>query len=179
METSNPTGRSRPAAQAAFSLVEVVIAIGIVAFAFMAILGMLPVGMSVFRNSMNNAITSQIAQRVINDCQQSDFSELIKDEGGNPITAASGRKVKRYFDDQANETTDVSQAIYWVNTRIRPGTAFSGGAAAFINTNLATVTVQVAHNPPGGTSLESTLNSDNLWSTTLSLIHISEPTRPY
>ena len=135
-----------------FSLVEVVLAIGVVAFAFIGIFALLPMGMSVSRASMEASVGSQIAQRVINDAQQSDFPELIKDAGGNTITGANqtGRKAVRYFDDQGNEvlSTNLSLAIYHVNTRITPATAMpKTGTSNADNVNLAVVTVQVASNP--------------------------------
>lgn len=135
-------------------------ALGIVSFAFMALLGLLPAGMKVFRESMHNSVTSQIAQRVINESQQTDFSELVKDAGGSPITGSSGRKAVRYFDDQAKELTSSQQsAIYWVNTRVSPGTLLPGSGQT--NTNLATVVVQVALNP-SLRNLDGQLRN-NLW----------------
>jgi uncharacterized protein (TIGR02598 family) len=107
--------------------VEVVLAIGVVAFAFIAIFGMLPTGMGISRQAMDASVGSQIAQRVINDAQQTDFSELLKDASGKTIagTNQTGRKAVRYFDDQGGELTEASRhlAIYHVNTRIMPATA--------------------------------------------------------
>lgn len=140
-------------------------AIGIVSFAFMALLGLLPAGMKVFRESMQSSVTSQIAQRVINEAQQTDFAELIKDAGGSTINSGSGRKAVRYFDDQATElaanASQQASAIYWVNTRISPGTTLPGTTQA--NSNLATVIVQVALNP-SRRNLEGQLQN-NLWTT--------------
>ena len=47
-----------------FSLVEVVIAVGVAAFALVALLGLLPSGLKTFKSTMNTAVGSQIAQRV-------------------------------------------------------------------------------------------------------------------
>lgn len=135
-----------------FSLVEVVLAIGVVAFAFMAIFALLPAGLGISRQSMEASVGSQIAQRILNDAQQSDFSELIKDASGKTITGTNqtGRKAERYFDDQGNELLESkkSQAIYHVNTRIMPATAMpKTGTSNLDNVQLAVVTVQVATNP--------------------------------
>jgi uncharacterized protein (TIGR02598 family) len=130
----------------------VTLSIGIVAYAFVAIFALLPTGMSVFRQSINNVITSQIAQRVTNDCQQTDFTTLIAYSGTNP----NGSMPPRYFDDQANELTSSTSAIYWVNTVITPATTLPAGS---VNTNLATVNVQVANNP----GHQALAVSNNLW----------------
>lgn len=131
-------------ARAAFSLVEVVMAIGIVAFAFISVLGMIPTGLSTFRQAMNTSVGSQIAQRVINDAQQMDFLTLSNQTSGS----------FRYFDDQGNEL-DVSaqgdapsNAIYHVRMVVTGSTATpSSSSAGAVNPNLATVKVQVAANP--------------------------------
>ena len=158
-----------------FSLVEVVLAIGVVAFAFVAIFGMLPTGLGISRQAMDASVGSQIAQRIINDAQQSDFSELLKDASGKPIagTNQTGRKAERYFDDQGGELPAVSKkdAIYHVNTRITPATAMpKTGTANGDNVHLAVITVQVANNP-GNQELALSLDASdaqdkplrNLW----------------
>lgn len=169
------TKRQEAASCAAFSLVEVTIAIGIVAFAFVAILGLLPTGMTVFRQSINTTVTSQIAQRIINDARQTDFDELIKDAGNSTITGSNmtGRKAERYFDDQGNElaATDRGKSIYSVNTRITPETPLPSVGSNSDVPHLATVTIQVANNPGGNAlALDPSSASDqnkpmrNLWS---------------
>ena len=73
-----PLSRKSPAGarQSAFSLVEVVLAVGVISFAFVAILGLLPAGLAQFRQAMDNSVGAQIAQRIILDCQQTDFTTL-------------------------------------------------------------------------------------------------------
>ena len=150
---------------AGFSLVEVALAIGVVAFAFVAIFGLLPTGLSISRQAMEASVASQIAQRVINDAQQSDFAELLKDAAGITIsgTNQTGRKAERYFDDQGGElaATNKSLAIYHVNTRITPATAMpKTGTSNIDNVHLAVVTVQVANNP-GNRQLALSSDSSN------------------
>lgn len=164
-----------PTRRKGFSLVEVVLAIGVVAFAFVAILGLLPAGLGISRQAMEASVGSQIAQRVIHDAQQSDFSELLKDAGGKTITGTNqtGRKAERYFDDQGEElpATRRSSAIYHVNTRITAATAMpKTGTSNLDNRHLAVVTVQVATNP-GNRELALSLDASdaqdkplrNLW----------------
>lgn len=137
-------------------------AIGIVSFAFVGVLGLIPTGLTTFRRALDVSIGSQIAQRVINEAQQTDFSVLISGSCANP----------RYFDDQGTEvvpanasaltTTERARVIYWVNTQVQPSTSipFTSGTSQ-LNGNLATVTIQVVNNP-GNTPINS--GSDGLWS---------------
>lgn len=82
----------------AFSLVEVVLALGIVSFASMAILGLIPVGLTNFRQSMNTTVQAQIAQKLINDAQLTSYDKLINfrtnfDEAGNGVAASDTTKL--------------------------------------------------------------------------------------
>lgn len=167
---------SRTKSSLGFSLVEVVLAIGIVAFAFVGIFALLPTGMGISRQAMDASVGSQIAQRIINDAQQSDFPELLKEANGKTITGTNqtGRKAERYFDDQGGELPAASKAraIYHVNTRITPATAMpkTGTSTGGDNVNLAIVTVQVVNNPGNRELALSTDPSDsqdkplrNLW----------------
>jgi uncharacterized protein (TIGR02598 family) len=150
-----------------FSLVEVVLAVGIVAFAFVGVLALLPTGMSVFHQSLNISVGSQIAQRVINDAQQTDFTQLISGGAGtspfrlaNPIDSAKGPV--RWFDDEGKELSSAAGAVYFVNTRIVTSTALPLASGTMTNPDLATVTVQVATNP-GNQTLALSASTD-LWS---------------
>ena len=128
---------------------EVTLAIGIVAFAFLAVFGLLPTGMTVFRQTMETSVGSEIAQRVINEAKQADFTALIL--GATGAANETFRKPLRYFDVQGNELTAVAGstvapagAIYQVNTRIMPVTTVP---STYGNINLALVTIQIAYNP--------------------------------
>ncbi len=106
----------------AFSLIEVVLAIGIVAFAFIALLGLLPVGMKTFRTAIDTSLGAQIGQKVVSDLQESEFDGVIQNAGYtltpppprvlgaqtrpayNPLSdQAGGTAQVRYFNDQGNE----------------------------------------------------------------------------
>jgi len=155
------------AREAGFTLVEVVMALGIVAFGIIAVFGLLPAGLGIFRESIEATVSSQILQQILVEAQETDFDQLIKDHTGNPISAGTtGKKAIRYFDDQGREQASATGAIYHVNTRIQPATD-SPGKAPFTNPDLATVTVQAAKNP-GGRALayETDFTLSNLWSGT-------------
>jgi uncharacterized protein (TIGR02598 family) len=136
---------------AAFSLVEVVIAVGVAAFALVALLGLLPAGLKTFKGTMNMATGSQIAQRIFNDMQVADWSDL--------------GPTNRFFDEQGNEmaNSNALNCIYWVRvsttnalTRMN-STQIQGNTS----TNLLTVTVMIANNPGGSMSAQSVFSSTN------------------
>lgn len=118
-----------------FSLVEVAMALGIVAFAFTALLGMLPLGLSMFRDAMETSVTTRIFERVGGDLQQSDFDTLSA--GGFPV---------RYFDDQGNELPGPAGALYWAKPLVYVAADLPGFTG---NEELTRVLIEVAHNPSG------------------------------
>ena len=154
--------RLSPAGERAFSLVEVVLAIGVVAFAFIAIMGLIPAGLNQFRKAMDTTVCAQIAQRVINEAQETDFNILI-DQANLPPTAnftfrapAVQAPAPRYFDDQGSEIVPKAKVlsadekaaiIYWVNMRVMPQTALPKTNTGPDSPHVATLTLQVAFNP--------------------------------
>ena len=140
----------------AFSLVEVVIAIGIVAFAFVAILGLLPSGLKTFRQAMDQTIVTRVTQMVGNEAQQADFDNIINIT--NP---------PYYFDDQGDPVTNASKAIYVAQLLVVTNNATTNIWSAN-GTNVKTLVIQVAHNPGNKVSLSTTsLSLDptlQLWS---------------
>lgn len=155
---------------AAFSLIEVTLAIGIVAFAFIPILGMLPTGLGVFRNAMNVSVSAQIAQRLVSEAQQSDFDALVPYAGnslaGVTLGGSEGKQFfalpLRYFDDQGNEVaaTNPSKIVYTARVRgslpgkIDPSvhkkewfTSLPSTGRRFNPRDATILTVQVVNNP--------------------------------
>ena len=164
--------RFRQGKAAGFTLIEVAIAVGILAVALVALLGLMPAGMTNFRKAMDTSITAQIAQRILLDLQQADFDQVVdtKNETGNTpptytFTAPSRTLVRdaqrfRYFDEQGVElvlqtnatsltTTQKAALVYQVNVRIMPKAAQPANAT--ISGDVALVTVQVARNPANRT----------------------------
>jgi uncharacterized protein (TIGR02598 family) len=116
--------------------VEVTLAIGIIAFAFVAILGLMPVGLSTFRKSMDTSINSQIVQRLINEAQQTDYPKLV----------ATPTSPLRYFDDQGNEVSGGDSYIYVAEVSVVAPTALPNTSTP-PTSSLATVVVRLANNP--------------------------------
>ena len=136
---------------AAFSLIEIVLAIGVVSFAFVGVVGLLPAGMDVFRKSMNASVGVQIVQRVLTEAQQTDFNVLTGQDTQQPAPAYYEYMATRYFDDEGTElpTGQAAKSLYHVHTVVQNLPKFPDGAGK--NTiemnDLATVVVQVAVNP--------------------------------
>ncbi len=168
----NPTApQIRSRWRAGFSLVEIMLAIGIVSFAFVGLMGLLPVGLASFRNAIDASVGSQIFQRVATDLEQMEFDSLLALGDHSAESDADFFVLPvRYFDDQGVEvaagggelsTADELRVIYHVRIRIsRPGPAVisgpttgitslpaSQGATRFTLRDSVIATIQVAHNP--------------------------------
>jgi uncharacterized protein (TIGR02598 family) len=154
-----------------FSLVEIALAIAIIAFAFVGLMALLPLGLTQFRSAMDTTIGAQIFQRVIGDVQQTDFDTLLASAEEN----AGGYYAlpTRHFDEQGNEVrpagpngftpNELERILYQVRVRgSEPGTANveqhrnesltslpSERGARFNPRDSTFVTVQVAKNPSG------------------------------
>lgn len=86
-----------------FSLVEVVLALGICSFSMMAIVGMIPVGLSTFNDAMNTTVQSQIVQRLAGDVLLTDYSSLTGSAGA-----------PHYYNEQGLPTSQASSDVVYV-----------------------------------------------------------------
>lgn len=66
-------------AASAFSLVEVTLALGIVSVSLLSLIGLLPAGLGVLRESMDQTVHAQIVQRIAAGVVVADFSSLGND----------------------------------------------------------------------------------------------------
>jgi uncharacterized protein (TIGR02598 family) len=71
-----------------FTLVEISISIGVVAFAMIAMLGLLPVGLTTFQEASTLSVRSQIVQAISNEIARSDSTNIAATE--------------YYFDNEGN-----------------------------------------------------------------------------
>lgn len=139
---------------AAFTLVEIALSIGVISFAFLGVVGLLPAGMEVFHKSMNTSIGSQLVQRVLTEAQQTNFAVLTSGtppEPGAQLPPYYEYIPIRYFDDEGNElpAAQASRSVYHLRAIVQNIPKFPDGSGK--NTiemnDLATVVVQVAVNP--------------------------------
>jgi uncharacterized protein (TIGR02598 family) len=126
----------------AFSLVEVTLALGIVAFSLVTLLGVMPMGLATFHKAVETSVSSQIVQQVVSDVEQTDFSTLTASSTG--VTQLG----LRYFDDQGNELSSATSpgAIYQVNVVINTSPVLSGGSTTAAP-SLACLTIDIVANP--------------------------------
>ena len=94
---------SGPAAEA-FTLIEVVMAIGITAFAAFAIAGLIPVGLSNFRQTKNLSTAAEISRQVFSEIQVTPFSKLVTPPGSGSQTPGNNNPAFRF----APPTQDVN-----------------------------------------------------------------------
>lgn len=153
-----------------FSLVEVVLALGVVAFAFVAILGLIPAGMTTFRQAINISVCSQIGQKVISDAFQADYDTLLTPLGQNQDSQTPFLTNYRYFDEEGNEILPRSLPtnynaniapsepfVYLVTTKVSPyivlpqSAGFTAASPYSVPTDAspqsAVITVQVVFDP--------------------------------
>lgn len=117
-----------------FTLVEVTLALGIISFAFVAMFGLLPVGLSVSRQAIDTTIEAQIVQKLTSQALQTDFSQLSKLDPSIYPTAAS------YYFDNEGKTASQTNALYKAGFSVATSTSLS----ANVNTQkLATVSIFV------------------------------------
>lgn len=137
-----------------FSLIEVILALGVVAFAFVALFGMLPVGLNAFNNSVDSTISAQIAENVMSQLRQGKFSQISTQYNDITDTAASkfpsfyavsgtttypAPAIGFYFDDQGNQ-------ISFVNPTATSGTTNVNAVATVPNNYVYSAEVQVYYN---------------------------------
>jgi uncharacterized protein (TIGR02598 family) len=121
---------------AGFTLVEVVLAIGIVAFALLPLLGLVPMGLSRSQQAFDTTIQAQIVQQMTSQAQETNFSTLSQLNSNGLI----------YFDTYGNLTAVASPGGYMAafstpaNTVLTTGTS-SGAATSVTTTQLDTLTI--------------------------------------
>lgn len=124
-----------------FTLIEVVLAIGVAAFAVVAMIGLMPSAFTSFRSALSGSQGFRIAQQVFHNVQMADFSQL------KPVIHA--------YDDQGREisaaTSAPSSCRYYARVTLSSTPAGSNSVTVLGNTsvNLMKVRVDVAENPSG------------------------------
>ena len=148
---------------------EVVLAIGVVAFCFVGIFALLPAGLGVFHQAEDTSVSAEIVQRIVSEAEQSDFKSLT----GNAASGSYYVLPLRYFDDRGSEVNvvnplalsrdELARVIYWVRIRgSLPGNADPAKHTASYFTSLPStggsrfnprastyLAIQIARNPAG------------------------------
>ena len=139
--------------RAAFSLIEVTLAIGIMAFAVVPVVGLLPIGLRVHRDSMVAIASTQIVGRVTHELEQTDYSTL---PGVPNTTSVVTGPLTYYFDDQGDllpSATD-SRRIYDVQATVNaPSTLPALSGVTTTTASLARVEIDIGLNPGRSASI--------------------------
>jgi uncharacterized protein (TIGR02598 family) len=152
MKSAQPP-RRRSLSRSGFSLIEVVLAVGIMALGVVTILGLLPHGMEVSRKTANELAEGRIVDSIVSDVQAMSWDDLQESPngpyGGDPV----------YFDDQGlriNLAEANTQQSYIARVSIPPADSASSQGAVVLPTNdpvtpshrnLRRVVIEVASTP--------------------------------
>ena len=114
MTLRSPTSRARSVQ--AFSLIEVVLALGVVSFSLVGILGLLFSGLTTFHRSMDQTVQAQIAQQIIGQAQLTSYGNLANfttnyDENGNGVAASDPTAIYTVTFALSNLSTSLSTNI--------------------------------------------------------------------
>lgn len=119
-------------AVAGFSLVEVTLALGIVSFSLLTMVGVMPVGLSTLKQATEQTTESQIVQKIGCEAYLTSFSKLG--------TSFSGRTF--YYDERgkllaASPASAPAGTRYWAKASVVdsvfPGSANAGSQGAMAN----------------------------------------------
>lgn len=105
----------RKRTKAGFNLVEVVLAMCVIAIAFTSLFGVMPVALQNYRHAMSMTTAANILAKVSSDLQQTSADQINLMVGTAPN--------KRYFDDEGQDVTGTSHqgaALYEVDYRAIP-----------------------------------------------------------
>ena len=101
-----------------FSLVEVTLAMGLVSFSLVGLMGLLPVGLSNFREAMELQTQARIAQQIAAEFQLMPFSQ---------VTAGSYQgDFPRHYDEEGSKVS-AAEAIYTVTANAPGAMELPGG----------------------------------------------------
>ena len=112
----------------AFSLLEVVIALGIVGFALTTLIGLMPVGLNIFRDSITATVQTDVLRQLTSQFQETPFNKL------------TNSTKMLYFSDQSAPVETDADALLGVTYTFTANTDLlsSGGYA---NANLKTALI--------------------------------------
>jgi uncharacterized protein (TIGR02598 family) len=133
--------------KSAFSLIEVTIAIGIVGFALLAVLGAISTGSNIQRQAINATVQAQIMQSVLGSLRQSDWTGLPGWDGTN-----------LFFDERGVVLSNAANAIYTATPTVITSVSLPGAVA---NTNMARVNVQISKNTTNDSVTVSAIIANN------------------
>jgi len=132
----------------AFTLVEVALALAITTFGIVAVLGLLPGGLTAARNAADSTITATIVQDMFSTLRQQSFTNTTL-WGLNYSLANAGSATSSYFDQAGNQTnassyyqiTVTNLSVSTSMTMVKATVVWPAQSVAPINTNVYTTTI--------------------------------------
>ncbi len=145
-----------------FSLVEVTLAIGVIAIALIPMLGLIPTGLGSFDSALKQSAAREIADRITADIRQTNPDELA--------TLYGGQGQERQFDNQANPVSPSdASGVFRAVAKLSDNTGgvaegrFGSKSNLKDNNSLLLVEIQIAFYPEGaGGSADPFSNSEQL-----------------
>jgi uncharacterized protein (TIGR02598 family) len=141
--------KTKPFLKRGFSLVEVTLAVGVLSFALVALFGMLPVGLQVFREAVDTTAQNQIMQKLTTLAEQTEFTKL---DGAvaTKVSSAADRETASakfyYFNDQGEEVFDEKDAVYTAGLTYTASTNLPNAAKTIVSQSIATLWVDIYNN---------------------------------
>lgn len=130
--------------RAAFSLVEVTLAIGIVSFAILSVLGTMSVGLSTVRDAKKDTTSAQIASQIGSGMSQTPFTNL----------ATYATKGPYFFDDSGRKLDSVKSATYSATVK-SVESAYPGAPSDVLTSSASKWLITVSSLRPGTTNAVS------------------------
>jgi len=128
--------------RAGFSLVEVVLSIGVVSFALMALVGTLPVGLQTVQDSRLQAAKSNIIQHMRGVLQQISFTT----NSTSDLNIENLSQHSIYYTDQGMETTTSTNAYYRASFEVaNADVGSSGSLTSFSADNAKMIRVHLSY----------------------------------
>jgi len=116
-----------------FSLVETALALGVISFALISLLGLLPGGLQTFRKAMDLTLQTEMTQALIGKVKQTSFTGLSQ------LAAQT-----YYFDDYGSLVTAADASATYVATVTVTNSVTLPASSSYANTGVALVTITFA-----------------------------------
>ncbi len=139
----------------AFSLVEVVLALGIISFVLLTVMALMSTGLGTMRLAMDDTKESQITRQLTGQILLTPFSQLG--------TTFSGKTY--FYDDEGSFLTNTPMSApattrYWATTTVT-NSAYPGATVSAISSSLVDIQLQII-SAPSATAKSQTTNIFNI-----------------
>jgi uncharacterized protein (TIGR02598 family) len=149
--SSRPPSRTACSATHGFSLVEVALALGVVALAFVGLLALLMPAQQQLKTAMDTTTAAQIARTVVSDMEAAGLGEMLH---LTALDSADAQRMAtlpgRFFTSAGREVAeDDSDRVYQVNMRVLRDDQIPGAGSREGVRGCAVLTVEVVAAPAG------------------------------